>query len=106
MIGFFGEHLFGLDGKGMEVLSREVRPEVGAVPPDRSIFHQAVLQKNLLSCEDILTSKDRVTGLSQNLFRNWRGISIASCSNPDQYSKSNHQNEDYRIYPPGRELLR
>jgi nitroreductase len=55
------------------------------MPPDGAIFHQAVLQKEALTREDIRLCKDRVAGRTDDLSRDGRRIVIDLA----QYAPSN-----------------
>ena len=42
-----------IDGKGVQVCRREIGPEVRAMPPDRAVLHETVLEKHLLPRKDV-----------------------------------------------------
>ena len=44
----------------MQVVGREVRAEVGTVPEDRAVLHQAALQEDLLAVAHVVARVDDV----------------------------------------------
>ena len=58
-VNLMRQQIGGVRGQTVQIVGAEVRAEIGAVPPDRAIIHQAVLQKHLLAGADIGAGKNR-----------------------------------------------
>jgi hypothetical protein len=51
----------GNQSRPMEIVSGVVRSEIGTVTKDRTVLHQAILQKGLLAGCHVFTCKEKLT---------------------------------------------
>ncbi len=84
----------------MQVLGREVRPQISAMAPDRAIVHQAMLEKYLLARSDILAGEDDRARRIDDAGRNGRRVLIGLDGDQDQYGKAKQHGCARRYFPP------
>ena len=87
----------------MQVIRREVRAKVCAVAPDRPVFHQAVLQKDLLAGLDVVARKHSLAVRADRLRRDRRRVLVRRNGHPDQDREPENQDEDDGLPPPRRQ---
>ncbi len=104
-VNLLGFRLSGLQGQGVQVSGREIRPQIGPVPPNGAVFHEGVLQKDLLPCQDILPGEDCFTPGIDHPERNGWGVSVSPYGDKDQNGKPDEDGADDPYFPPRREFL-
>ena len=56
----------------MKVVGGEVRPEIRAMPKDRTVLRQTTLQKDFLPGEHILAREEKLAGGTKHFGWDWR----------------------------------
>lgn len=86
----------------MEVGGGEIGTQVGTVPPDGPVFHQAALEEDL--CPAMISSREKsVSPAGPATFAGiGGGILVTPDGYPDQYREPHHQDKDCGISPPRR----
>jgi hypothetical protein len=84
----------------VQILSREVRAEIGAMAPDRAVVHEAVLEEDLLACSHVLAREENGTGGIDDSCRNGRCLAVGLDGHRDQNRKTEKHRDDGRTLPP------
>ncbi len=89
-------------GRFMEVLGREIGPQVGAVAEDRAMLHQAVLAKHVLPGLNIAPREDRLSGFVHDVGRHGRMLRVNLVGHQPQHGESHEEGENGGLGPPMR----
>ena len=66
----------------MKVIRGKIRTKVSPMAPDRSIFHESVLEEDLLAGDDVISCENSPAIRANDLFRNWGSIPGSDSGNP------------------------
>jgi len=84
----------------VQILRGEIRPQIGAVAPDRAVVHQAVLQEHLLPSGNVGAGEDDRAGGIDDLGRDRRRVLVSLDRDQDQDAESHHHRNDGCHLPP------
>jgi hypothetical protein len=76
------------------------------VPPDRTNFHQAILQEDLLPYLHIFPRENDLPRWAEHFFGDRRRVSIGTDCQHDQHRETGNQNQDNRLSLPWGENFR
>ena len=81
---------FCIECERVQIFSREVRPEIGAVSPNRAVLHQAIAQEDLLAGGNLgVGEKNRAIRIDHALGNRWRS-GIGQLREPSEHAKAKH----------------
>src|SRR5262245_11630835 len=89
----------------MQCLGGEIRPQVAAMPPDRAVVHETVLEEHLLTGRNILGSENGASFRLDRLCRAGRCLPISAHRHPDENCKPKHHDNQNSACPPRRETF-
>ena len=93
-----------LQRQTVQVVGREIRPEVRAVAVDRTVLHEAIGKERFLTGANVLAGEDRLPRLGDDSGGNRRAFPIDANREIPQDCKTKNEGEDNTLDPPGGEL--
>src|SRR5262249_2423464 len=84
----------------VKVLRRVVGTEISTVAPERSVFHQAVLQEDALSGLDVVAGPENLARRRYHPRGNGRGVGVGEGGDDRQDRKSKDHHQDRAVAPP------
>jgi hypothetical protein len=91
--------------KAVQVFGAVIRPEVGAVSPERAVLHETVLEEHLLAAEDRLLIEHLCPACIRDSRRDRRRVGIGEDRDVRQDREACDQDQDRRVAPPGRQSV-
>ena len=85
----------------VQILCREIRPQVGTMTEDRAVLHQPILLKDVLTGHDVVAGKKRASVLSNHATGNRRRIRMDTVSQVKQHGESRKKRQDGDLQPQG-----
>ena len=89
-----------LQRQTVQVVGREIRPEVRAVAVDRTVLHEAIGKERFLPGANVLAGEDRLPRLGDDAGGNRRGFPIDANREIPQNCKTKNEGEDNTLDPP------
>src|SRR5207244_3109299 len=86
-------------GGPMQIVSGEIRTEIGAVSEDRAVFHQPIAEKYALTSKDVGTGKQQASGRINNFGRERRFPSVRAIGQEAQNQEAKQEDYHYRLNP-------
>ncbi len=90
-------------GQAMQVFRAVVRAEIGAVAPQGAVFHERVLEEDLLSGLDVVAGEDSRVQLVGDPSRNGRRVAIGLDGHERQHGEPDDHHQDHAVAPPSRQ---
>jgi hypothetical protein len=84
----------------VEIVGCEIRAEVGAVPEDRPVLHEAVAEKELLTGADVGAREDFATGGVDDANGNRRLGLVRPVRHQPEHEEAEEQDEGNGLHPP------
>ena len=86
----------------MQILCREIRSQIRAMAKDRAVLHQAIAQKNLLPCHNVLAGKQRRSICALDYVRYGRLVVIGVIGKHAQDEETENQHNGGCLHPTAR----
>jgi hypothetical protein len=83
----------------MQVVGREVRPEVGAMAVDRAILHHAVPLEDVHARQDVLPGKEHLAAWTRHATREWRLILVHEVGEDTKHGEPEQVREHRSLKP-------
>ena len=90
-------------GQAVQVFRAVVRAEIGAVAPQSPVFHERVLEKDLLSGLDVVAGENGRVQLVGDPFWDGRRVAIGLDGHQRQHGETDDHHQDHAVAPPRRQ---
>ena len=85
----------------MQILGREIRPQVSTMPEDRTVLHQPILLKDVLTGHDVVAGKERASVVGNHTRGNRRRFRMDTVGQVKQHRESRKKRQDGDLQPQG-----
>ena len=82
-----------------QIIGRIVRSKIRSVAEDRTIFHEAVAQKDLLAVQNVVVREEDIPLLIHNSCRDRRFTRVGPVREQSQYEKAKHYDQGDGLNP-------
>jgi hypothetical protein len=86
-------------GRPAQVVGRVVRPEVGAVPENRAVLHQAVVQEHLLPALHVALGVEHPAGGIDDALGDRRLGLVGAVGEQPEYEEPEQHHQDHGLHP-------
>ena len=85
----------------VQILGREIRPQVGTMTEDRAVLHEPILLKDVLTGHDVVAGEERAPVFGNHAPGNRRRFRVDTVGQVKQHRESRKKRHDGHLEPQG-----